>query len=135
MITYRYLQDTRSSEERSKSKPKGSEDSDEKRQLTKGIPPQRLVIRSPKQATAIRQISPTKLIRSDRVNSEAGQSKLVSDGGYLGRPPVSKRKKEKRPPVELNDVLSSPKDNEAYHDDRPTQEDADSPEPIRVKAR
>ena len=33
--------------------------------------------------------------------------------------------------MELNDVLSSPQDNEADHDDRPTVEDEDvqSPEP------
>lgn len=78
---------------------------------------------SPK-LTVIRQISPRKLTKS---GSEQINIKLEAN---FSKPPLSKRKKEKRQRVDVNDVLSSPRDNEADHNDRPTSEEVNSPEPV-----
>ena len=59
------------------------------------------------------------------------QAKAESDGAAKPKP---KKKKKDRKPIEeaLNAVLlSSPRDNEAYHDDRPTTQSDEEDEPRR----
>ena len=59
------------------------------------------------------------------------QARAQTDAEEAVRPPVWKKRKNKKPRVELNDVMSSPRDNEADHDDRPTTQEDEEEEDRR----